>query len=136
MKYLAIDYGTKRIGLAICDRDETIVSPYAVIECDSRTVDRIAEIADAEDVDGIVMGLPLNMDGTAGPAAQTVQDFAAQLNSKLRLPVDFQDERLTSFEAGYKLVPAELTRKKKKKRLDAVAAAGILQAFLENKANQ
>ncbi len=136
MKYLAIDYGTKRIGLAICDRDETIVSPHSIIECDSRAVERITHTARLEQVEALVVGLPLNMDGTEGPQAKIVRQFTEELKGLIDLPIYFQDERLTSFAADHKLTPAELTGKKKKKRLDAVAAATILEAFIENKQNQ
>ena len=133
MKYLAIDYGAKRIGLAMCDPDEIIVSPYAVVENDSRVPDRILEIVHKQQIQALVIGLPLNMDGTEGPQAALVKDFAAELTDRTDVPVHLQDERLTSFGAYHKLTPAELTRKRKKQRLDAVAAAEILKMFLEGK---
>ncbi len=134
MRYLAIDYGNKRTGLAICDRSETIVSPLTVIQGLDDLLQSIAEIVQAEAVEAIVLGLPLNMDDSQGPQAKLTQAFAAKLQAHVDCPIHFQDERLTSFAAEEKLAPAELTRKKKKKRLDAVAAAQILEAFLENKA--
>jgi len=133
MRYLAIDYGNKRTGLAICDRSETIVSPLTVIQGQNDLLKRIAEIVQAEAVEAIILGLPLNMDDSEGPQAKLTKAFAAKLQAHLDIPIHFQDERLTSFAAKEKLAPAELTRKKTKKRLDAVAAAQILEAFLENK---
>ena len=133
MRYLAIDYGTKRTGLAICDQAETIASPLTVIEDSKGLVERIAEIVKAESVEAIVVGLPLNMDDTQGPQAKLVLQFAEQLKKHLQIPIYFQDERLSSFSAEEKLSSADFTRGEKKKRLDAVAAAEILEAFLEQK---
>lgn len=134
MRYLGIDYGQKRTGLAICDRGEMIASPLKVLTVGrSELFASIAEIVEREDIEAIVLGLPLNMDGTAGPQVKCVQDFARRIKEHVPLPVYFQDERLSSFEAEGKLSGAELTRKKKKARLDAVAAAAILQSFLDEK---
>ena len=133
MRYLAIDYGTKRTGLAICDRDETIVSPLAVIQGQKELLKKIVDVVETESVEAVVLGLPLNMDNSEGFQAKRVLQFAEQLKKLLEVPIHFQDERLSTFSAEEKLAPAELTRKKKKKRLDAVAAAAILEAFLEQK---
>lgn len=86
-----------------------------------------------EKIDGVVIGLPLNMDGTAGPQAKAVKKFARQLKKQIKIPVHFQDERLSSFAAEEKLKEIEISKKAKKERLDALAAAGILEAFLERK---
>ncbi len=135
MRYLAIDYGTKRTGLAICDSDEIIVSPLAVIQGQKELLRKIAEVVKAENVGAVVLGLPLNMDDSEGPQAKLVLKFADQLKEYIEIPVHLQDERLSSFSAEQKLAPAEFTRGKRKKRLDAVAAAEILEVFLEkNKA--
>ena len=133
MRYLAIDYGTRRTGLAICDPNETIVSPLTVLQSKETLPEKIAQIAKDENVGAIVLGLPLNMDGSEGPQIQLVLKFADQLQARLTIPVYLQDERLSSFGAEEKLAPANLTRGEKKKRLDAVAAAEILEAFLEQK---
>ena len=133
MQYLAIDYGSKRIGLAICDPAGTIASPLAVIQGQKEAIRRILDIVETENVEAIVLGLPLNMDDSQGPQAELVFKFAEQLKAHLDIPIHFQDERLSSFSAKEKLSQTEFTRKKKKKRLDAIAAAEILQAFLDNK---
>ena len=133
MRYLAIDYGTRRTGLAICDPSETIVSPLTVIQSRELLPEKIAHIVEAENVGAVVLGLPLNMDGSEGPQARLVQKFADRLQAHLNIPVYFQDERLSSFGAEEKLAPANLTKGKMKERLDAVAAAEILEAFLELK---
>ncbi|MBA7702710.1 putative pre-16S rRNA nuclease [subsurface metagenome] len=133
MRYLAIDYGTKRTGLAICDPAETIVSPFTVIQGQKELLKKIADVVETENVGAVVLGLPLNMDDSQGFQAKLVFKFAEQLKKHLQIPVHFQDERLSSFAAEERLAAAEFTRKKKKKRLDAVAAAEILQAFLDSK---
>ena len=133
MRYLAIDYGRKRTGLAICDRDETISSPLAVIEGRKALLNKIADIVESENVEAIVLGLPLNMDGSAGGQCKLVYQFAEQLKQRLDIGVHFQDERLSTFGAEGHLAAAGLTLEKKRKRLDAVAAAEILQAFLDAK---
>jgi putative Holliday junction resolvase len=133
MRYLAIDYGAKRIGLAICDPAETVASPLGVIEGQKNLVAKIADVVAKENVQAVVMGLPLNMDDSTGPQAKLVFRFGEQLERELSIPVHFQDERLSTYGAQQKLAPAELTRKKKKKHLDAIAAAEILEAFLEQK---
>jgi len=133
MRYLAIDYGNKRTGLAICDHSETIASPLAVIVSRKELLNRIIDIVKTENVDAIVLGLPLNMDDSAGPQAKLVRKFADQLKKHLDLPIHFQDERLSTFGAEQKLADFDFTRKKKKQRLDAIAAADILQTFLDAK---
>jgi putative Holliday junction resolvase len=140
MRYLAIDYGIKRTGLAICDAAETIVSPHAVLEGQKELIKKIADVVKTEGVEAIVIGLPLNMDDSEGTQAKLVIKFADQLKQHLntclttvKIPIHFQDERLSSFSAEDKLASADFTRGKKKKRLDAIAAAEILDAFLEQK---
>ncbi|MHC4335231.1 MAG: Holliday junction resolvase RuvX [Planctomycetota bacterium] len=120
MRYLAVDHGTKRTGLAICDPGETIVSPLAVIEGQQGLIEMIARTV-------------ANMDDSAGPQAKLVLKFAERLENVLDIPVHFQDERLSTFGAEDKLAAAELTKKKKKKHLDAIAAAEILETFLQDK---
>jgi putative Holliday junction resolvase len=132
MRYLAIDYGTKRTGLAICDAAETIASPLAVLHGQKELLRKIAEIVETENVEAIVLGLPLNMTGTEGPQTKLVRKFAEQLKSHLSIPLHFQDERLSSFGAEEKLAPADFTAARRRKRIDAVAAAEILEAFLEH----
>ena len=134
MRYLAIDYGTKHTGVAICDPSETIVSPLAVIESQKDLLDRVTQLVEAENVGAVVLGLPLNMDDSVGPQAKLVFQFAEQLKGRLSIPIHFQDERLTSFAAEQKSAHLKSAPKKRQKRLDAIAAAQILEAFLENKA--
>ena len=135
MKYLSIDYGVKRTGLAMCDAGEIIVSPLTVIQGKQGIVlKKIKDVVENEGVESIVLGLPLNMDGSQGFQAKLVIKFSQQLSKILEIPIHFQDERLSTFGAKEKIAPLELTRGKKKKYLDAVAAMEILQAFLEQRA--
>ena len=134
MRYLAIDYGTKRTGLAVCDPAETIASPLTVIEGRKELIKKIVDTVEAENIEAIVLGLPLNMDDSEGAQAKLVLKFAEQLKKYLDIPVHLQDERLSSFSAEEKLASSEFLKgKKRKKHLDAVAAAEILGAFLEQK---
>ena len=133
MRYLAIDYGEKRTGLAICDAGENVASPLKVILGHGLLIPHILEAIQRENVEAIVIGLPLNMDDTEGPQVKRVKAFAAELKKNTTIPIHFHDERLSSFEAEKKLSGIDLTRKRKKKRLDAIAAAGILQSFLDDK---
>jgi putative Holliday junction resolvase len=133
MRYLAIDYGEKRTGLAICDASETITTPLTVIHGQKELTKKIVNIIRKEGAEAIVLGLPLNMDGSEGHQSKLTRKFAEQLKKHLDIPIHFQDERLSSFDAEQKLTPTELTTGKKKKLLDAIAAASILEAFLEQK---
>lgn len=133
MRYLAIDYGAKHTGVAICDPSETIVSPLAVIEGQKDLLDRIVQLVETEDVGAVVLGLPLNMNDSVGPQAKLIFQFAEQLRERLSIPIHFQDERLTSFAAEQKSPCFKSAGKKKQKRLDAIAAAAILEEFLEHK---
>lgn len=136
MRYLAIDHGQKRTGLAVCDADETLASPLEVIEGQGDLVPRIITAIEEQQAEAVVLGLPLNMDDTEGPAVKKIYAFAEVLRKHVDVPIVFYDERLSSFEAEGKFAGGGLTRKKKKKRLDAVAAAMILQSFLDNKHSQ
>ncbi len=133
MKILAIDYGLKRTGLAVCDPSQTICSPFGVLDSTKDIISRLTEIITEENIEAVVIGLPLNMDDTEGPQAKIVRDFADKLKAAIALPIHFQDERLTSFGADEKLNMADLSPAEKKHRRDAVAAAEILQNFLDTR---
>ena len=133
MRYLGIDHGSRRIGLAICDARETIASPLCVLDGRKDALSQITRIVHTEGVGGIVLGLPLNMDDSEGPQAAKVRAFADRLGRHLGLAVHLQDERLSSFGAAEKLESAGLSKARRRDRLDAVAAAEILQAFLDER---
>ena len=93
---------------------------------------KIIELVSSENIEAIVLGMPLNMDGTRGGQAQIVSGFADKLKERLSIPIFFQDERLSTFAAEEKLAETKLTKKKRRGRIDAIAAAEILNAFLES----
>jgi len=133
-RWAGIDYGRRRIGLALSDPGEKIASPSGVLDAvgtvsgDARQVLRWAG---ENEVEGFVVGLPLNMDGSRGPQAQLSQDFADQLGRLGSFPVELWDERLSSFQADELMQSAGLTPAKQKKHRDALAAQVILQSFLD-----
>jgi putative Holliday junction resolvase len=126
----------KRTGLAVCDAEETIASPLAVVQGRKDLIERIKRIVASEGIGAAVLGLPLNMDGTEGPQAKLVIAFGKELGRQIGIPVHLQDERLSSFAAEERLQEMDLSRAKKKERLDALAAADILQTFLDQKAGR
>jgi len=134
MRFLAVDLGGKRTGLAVGDDGVRLVSPVAVIEeaDEGRRFEAVAAAIEEHGVDAVVVGLPLNMDGTAGGPARAAEAFAANLRERSGLPVHLQDERLTSAAAD-EAVRGQ-TRKRKKKRQDAEAAAVLLRDFLDAQA--
>ncbi len=132
MKFLAIDYGSRRTGLAVCDPSQTICSPLAVLDSTRDLIAQITEFIKTENAEAVVIGLPLNMDDSEGPQAKSVRAFAADLAKSIEIQIHLQDERLTSFAADEKLDMTDLSPAQKKQRRDAVAAADILQTFLDS----
>ena len=137
MRYLAIDPGQKRTGLAVGSDVTGIAHPLRVIQTASAD-ERMRQIGLAigeHGADALVLGLPRNMDGSEGPAAREARHLARQLTAKFGLPVHFADERLSSFAADEAMSQSGLTHGQKKSRRDALAAAVILREFLESLAN-
>ncbi len=134
MRYMAIDYGLKRIGLALCDGGEIIVSPLCQIEnvTSNRQLafDSILTLIREHAIEALVVGLPVNMDGTMGEQARISRNFGLKLAELTGLAVHFQDERLSSKSADRLLADSGLTRKSKKARRDMLAACEILKDFL------
>ncbi len=134
MRFLAIDLGDKRTGLAIGDDETNLASPLTVIEVarGDALIDAIADSIKDHAPDAIVLGLPLNMDGTEGPQAKLVRAFGEQLHKYCGLEVHYHDERLTSFAADQQMAGSGRTHKQKKRLRDALAAAEILRDFLDH----
>jgi len=133
-RYMGIDYGTKRIGLAIGDDDARIASPLGTVDARGGLADHVQLVLAAAgeyDVGAFVVGMPFNMDGSEGEQAKVTRRFGDGLARESGRPVYYFDERLSSHTAQELLRPAELTRKKQRKTEDAVAAQVILQAFLD-----
>lgn len=138
MRTLAIDYGAKRTGLAMSDQGARFATPVDVLASDANLVPTIAALAKRESVERIVIGFPMHMDGTSGSTSKQVLSFAKQISEATSIVPLFVDERLSSFEAEQQLIDhkragGKMTRKMKKERLDALAAAAFLQAFLDGK---
>lgn len=132
MRYLAVDLGDQRTGLAIGDDELRMAQAVCVLEVriGTRLVDEIVRSLRDQDADALVIGLPLNMDGSAGGRVDITKTFADQLREVTNVPIHFQDERLTSAAAEEQLSQSGKTHKQKKKIRDALAATEILNDFL------
>ena len=135
MRILALDHGTRRIGVAVSDETKTIAQPLEFIPAEpfADFLRRLKEILLAKQVDCILLGLPRNMDGSYGPAAQKVEVFASALKSALAVPIKLWDERLTSTMANRILIQGNVRREKRKEKVDKMAAAILLQSYLDGK---
>ena len=138
MRTRAIDLGTRRVGLALSDEGGRFATPYQVLQVTSprSALDQILPIIHKEGVEQILIGLPLNMDGTTGPAARSTISWGNDLAQQTGKPVLYVDERLSSFAADQSLndrkrAGEKLTRARKKQQQDALAAATFLQQFLD-----
>ena len=132
-RVLGIDFGEKRLGLALSDESRTLASPLTVYERKDIQSDLkfLSDLVSHYQITEIVLGLPLNMDGSLGPKAQQVLEFKRALEESLRLPVHTFDERLTTAEAERALLEANMSRRKRKATRDALAAVLILQGYLQ-----
>ena len=135
LRYMSIDHGAKRIGLAVGDSETHLAAPVlGVPGSGSPEQDARAVLAASKEygADAFVLGLPLNMDDSEGPQARIVREFGDALERLSGLTVHYFDERLSSETAREKMIGGDLTRKKRKARLDGLAAQAILQEFLES----
>jgi len=134
VRILALDHGTKRIGVAVSDELKMIAQPLEFIPAEpfADFLTRLKAILREKEVELILLGLPRNMDGTYGPAALKVQDFAAALRGALTIPIQTWDERLTSVQANRFLIQSGVRREKRKEKVDKMAAAILLQSYLDN----
>ena len=134
MAVAALDVGRHRIGIAVTNLDGLIVSQIGTI--DRRSIEHDLESIRASlagrDIERVVIGLPLNMNGTEGPQARHVRRFADRLRDGMGLPVELYDERLTSFEARERLRGTVMRRARRKREVDAIAAGLILEGWLES----
>jgi len=132
-RLIGVDPGSKIIGLALSDVLLMLATPYGSLPRGKlgRTAADLAAIAKKEGAGGLVVGLPLSMDGSFGPAAQAAKDFGRALADAAGLPVAFWDERLSSAAVNRAMIEADVTRAKRAKAVDAAAAAWMLQAALD-----
>jgi len=133
-RVLGLDLGSKRIGVAISDETLTISSALQVIPGDNtnRAINNIKEIINERGISRIVIGLPLNMNGSKGPKAIEALEFADKLKEKLSIDVVTFDERLTTKQGEDMLIRADVSRKKRKSVIDKIAAQIILQTYLDS----
>ncbi len=136
MRILALDHGSKRIGVAVSDETKTIAQPLEYIPAEpfAAFLERLKKLLVAKEVDLILIGLPRNMDGSYGPAAQKVQAFIAVLKTAIAVPIKTWDERLTSAQANRILIQANVRRNQRKEKVDKMAAAILLQSYLDGRA--
>jgi len=134
MRLLGLDVGSKTIGVAVSDALGFTAQGLTTLHRKSLESDimALAEYVNSYQVTGIVVGLPLNMNGTAGPSAQTAQELGEKLAKHLQLPVFYQDERLTTVAAQQVLIAGDVSRKKRKQVVDKLAAVLILQTYLDS----
>lgn len=137
MRYLGFDLGTRTLGISISDRTGTIASVYDTIRFEDSNyislIPKIKEIIEQEKVDKIVLGLPKNMNNTIGDRGNTTIEFKDLIEKELNIEVFLQDERLSTVEATNYMIKADVSRKKRKKKIDSLAANIILQTYLDRK---
>ena len=134
-RVLAVDPGSHRVGLALSDESATVAAPLRTLDAEPAATlpDRIAEVASEVAAAEVVVGLPRRLDGTHGPEAAAARRLAADLRAATRLPVAVYDERLSTAQAERELLARGMTRRRRREVVDQVAAALILQSFLERR---
>ncbi|AMX82801.1 crossover junction endodeoxyribonuclease RuvA [Geobacillus subterraneus] len=137
MRTLGLDLGTKTLGVAVSDELGWTAQGLETIAIDEEHgnygLERLRAIIEEYGVDAIVVGWPKNMNGTLGPRAEASERFAARLREEFSLPVVLWDERLSTMAAERMLIAADVSRKKRRKVIDKMAAAVILQSYLDSK---
>ena len=138
MKILGLDMGSKRIGLAVSDEDETFAFPRGKLDRKGRDQDvaALVELCDEESIEGVVSGVPLHMSGRQSKGAEAARNFAAALQERLSFPVETLDERLTTVEAERTLQASGRRAKDQREVIDSVAASIILSTYLELRRNR
>ncbi len=129
---LGLDYGSKRVGVAVSDTGQTIATPLKVLQHDAAIARHLKSIAVEYQVVGLVVGLPVHMSGDEGEKAELAREFGDRMAAALACPVVYHDERFTSKQADSAMAAAGLSRDKRKARIDMVAAQLMLQAFLDS----
>jgi putative Holliday junction resolvase len=135
MRYLGLDLGTRTLGISMSDTTLTIATAYKTIRFNENDYDslfpELREIIEEFDINKIVLGLPKNMNNTIGDRALTTLEFGNKLKDIFNIEVVMQDERLTTIEATNYMLEADISRKKRKKKIDSLAANIILQTYLD-----
>lgn len=136
MRLLGLDIGEVRIGVAVCDSLEIAAFPVGLVRrvgSLKRDVAAVAAVAIEQEAEGIVVGLPLSLDGDVGPQAVRTQGFAKALSNVLAIPIVFWDESLSSVEAEEILIARGVSRAKRRDKIDQTAAAIILESYLAHR---
>ena len=133
MRILALDHGTKRIGVAVSDELKMIAQPLEFVPAEpfADFLTRLKDLLREKEVELILIGMPRNMDGSYGPAALKVQEFMAALRGAITVPIKAWDERLTSVQANRLLIQGNVRREDRKQKVDKMAAAILLQSYLD-----
>lgn len=134
-RVLGLDPGERRIGVAVSDPTGTIASPHSYVDTGPNAVDSIRSLCTELDVTTIVVGLPLRLDGGEGPAARHSRKLGGALTEALGIPVEFWDERFTTMTAENAMLQGNVRRKKRKEKRDQIAAAVMLQGYLDRQAH-
>ena len=134
MNILSIDYGERRIGFAIGNSNRKIATPLSVIHNVSldSVIENINQVVKNYEIDSIIIGIPLNEDSTESMQATRVRDFCSKIKKKINLPIMGIDERFTSVNSEKLLLDLDMSRKKRKKYIDSIAATIILQSYFAN----
>ncbi|MFC1588104.1 Holliday junction resolvase RuvX [Planctomycetota bacterium] len=137
-KILAFDYGRKRVGMAISDELWLLATPLEtqVDKSDEQIFDQVEHLMGTHQIESFVVGMPYNMNGSIGPGGEKCKEFAENLSARFSLPCELWDERLTSVEAEGIMLMGDLSRKKRKRKVDELAARIILQSYLAYRKQQ
>ncbi len=133
MRILGLDVGKRRIGVAITDPLAITARPHSTMDRNREATEKIRKLVDELQIGRIVVGLPLHLSGAEGEQAQDVRTFVAKLQSVVTIPIEFQDERLTTVEAEYRLSDRRGDWRKRKNKIDAVAASILLEEYLRER---
>ena len=140
MRYLGLDLGSKTLGISISDTTNTIASVYTTLrfheDNNLDTLDELKRIIEDNNITALVLGLPKNMNNTLGPRALITLEYKEKLEQELNIEVILYDERLTSVISNNVLIDANISRKKRKKKVDGMAAVIILQDYLDRRNNE
>ena len=132
---IGLDYGSKRVGVAVCDSGQSIASPLQVLQQQPGIEKQLKRIADEYAAVGLVVGLPVHMSGDEGEKAEEARKFGGQIATATMLPIVFHDERFTSKMANSAMIGAGLSKQKRKAKIDMLAAQFMLQAYLDSPRN-
>ena len=135
MKYIGLDLGTRSLGISLSDITKTVATTYGTVHFEEKdyekAIEELATIMEKEPVEKIILGYPKNMNGSIGPRALETEEFKQKLEERFNIKVELQDERLSTREAEGYMLQADMSRKKRKQKVDSLAANIILQTYLD-----